>query len=87
MTMTLTDLLGNNDNDWMAHPDRPCGKGEPDDWFPGNGGTMELAQFLCKGCPVIQQCGGMAIADRSLEGVWGGMTETVRARIRNGAAA
>ena len=65
----------------------------PDLWHPvGADATMTrekraqiaLAKEVCAGCPVIQQCGALAIADAALTGVWGGMTDGERSRLRSG---
>ena len=40
------------------------------------------AKAVCRGCPVLQACGAAALADPSLTGVWGGLTDAERARLR-----
>ena len=40
------------------------------------------AKNLCATCPVVTPCLDHALADPSLQGVWGGTTETDRDRLR-----
>ena len=41
------------------------------------------AKNLCATCPVVAPCLDHALADPSLQGVWGGTTEADRDRIRD----
>ncbi len=40
------------------------------------------AKRLCRMCPVREQCGEHALVTGEVEGMWGGMTEGARKRIR-----
>jgi len=57
----------------------------PDAFFPKNGAEsfelQPMARKLCAGCPVLQQCASYAIRNERF-GIWGGMTEGGRQRIR-----
>lgn len=58
-------------------------RGMPVDVFvPPLGGNGEAAQVVCGRCPVIEDCLSYALADESLVGVWGGMSEKGRKRLR-----
>ncbi len=51
-------------------------------WFPGPGERSGPAQAVCEGCPVRWPCLDYALADESLDGVWGGTTTKERKRLR-----
>lgn len=73
---------------WMTNPARPCAQGNPDRFFPGDGtANPKAARALCHGCPVANKCGTYAIERPELAGVWGGLTEAERKRLREGAVA
>lgn len=40
------------------------------------------AKEVCRGCPIIKECGATAIARKETYGVWGGITEDERAAIK-----
>lgn len=91
----IAELLGDNDAHWMSHPDKPCAppsdaaldiRYHADRWFTGKCDDQG-ARKLCRGCPVINSCLSYALADPSLEGIFGGTTESGRRKLRKGAAA
>ena len=56
----------------------------PDLWFvpPGDRHGIAAAKAICRRCPVAAECLAEAMADPSIVGVWGGLSETERAKIR-----
>jgi len=75
--------------EWMLNPDRNCASGHPDEWFPSSVRPLGLrpevyAQQLCEGCPVVNACGEWAVPQPELLGIWGGLTEGSRKKLRNG---
>jgi WhiB family redox-sensing transcriptional regulator len=58
--------------------------GYPDMWFPKptEYNLIKLAQRVCYRCPVIMECRTMALARGERNGVWGGLTELQRRRMR-----
>ena len=50
------------------------------DMYPVDGDGARLAQLWCAGCPVRVQCSDAGL--REPYGVWGGLSERHRARIR-----
>ena len=54
----------------------------PDLWHPTPNSAGYEAKAVCRVCPVLQACGAAALADPSLTGVWGGLTDAERARLR-----
>lgn len=57
---------------------------DPDLWFPNptDFNLMKLAQRVCYRCPVIMECRSMALARGERNGIWGGLTETQRKKMR-----
>jgi WhiB family redox-sensing transcriptional regulator len=64
--------------EWAA-----CAGADPEIFFPARGHSTRAAQLICAGCPVIAQCAQAAADGRELYGVWGGMAEGERRRLRN----
>lgn len=48
--------------------------------------TAEEAKALCERCPVVEPCLDYALANRIEDGVWGGLNEKERAKMRRGRA-
>lgn len=60
-------------------------KDETERMFPTASGTSKEvveAKAICRRCPVQAMCGEYALANNERFGVWGGMSETERKRIR-----
>jgi hypothetical protein len=51
-------------------------------FFPERGQRFESALALCRGCPVVEPCRAYGLAHSSLKGIFGGLTEDERRRIR-----
>ncbi len=66
---------------WVA--DANCLGVDPDLFFPGRGEPSRPAKEVCAGCPVRVECLEFAMAPPVERfGVWGGMSERERRRIR-----
>ena len=78
MTSTMTDR-SSTDRPWN---DRAACKGlDPLVFFPDEAEDPEPAKAICAACSVRESCLEFALANRRLEGVWGGCTERERRRI------
>lgn len=82
----LWDLLGiNRPPAWVS--EGLCAQVDPELFFPERGQRSTDARRVCTSCGVRAQCLAEALANPSLEGVWGGTTQAQRAALRrNGAA-
>jgi hypothetical protein len=47
-------------------------------WLSEHPGERAIAAMLCRGCPVITECGEAAEANDERHGVWAGVDRTVR---------
>jgi WhiB family redox-sensing transcriptional regulator len=65
---------------WVAHG--ACRDADPDLFFPTRGGDLDPARAICAQCPVADACAEYAIPLSQLHGVWGGLSENERRRIR-----
>jgi WhiB family redox-sensing transcriptional regulator len=71
-------------NGWM--PYSLCAQSDPEAWFPEKGGSTREAKKICGGCPVRDQCLKWALATDERFGVWGGLSERDRRKLRKKAA-
>ena len=55
---------------------------DPDLFFPERGASTREAKEVCKGCVVRDDCLEYALANGEKFGIWGGLSERERRRIR-----
>ena len=55
---------------------------DPDLFFPERGASTREAKEVCRGCIVRAQCPEYALVNSEKFGIWGGMSERERRRIR-----
>ncbi len=55
---------------------------DPDLFFPERGASTREAKEVCKGCVVRPDCLEFALENGEKFGIWGGMSERERRRIR-----
>jgi WhiB family redox-sensing transcriptional regulator len=65
--------------DWMLGA--RCRNLPPGEFFPSDGGGVEVARRICAECPVKAACLEYALEYRIDHGVWGGASERERRRI------
>jgi WhiB family redox-sensing transcriptional regulator len=68
--------------EWMD--DAACRGVDPDVFYPVTTTGVKRAQQYCDGCPVRVDCLMFAINLGEEWGIWGGLTERDRRRIRRG---
>lgn len=61
-----------------------CGGMDPGLFFPERGESVEAAKAVCALCPVRQECLDFALVSRETHGIWGGLSERERRRLRRG---
>ena len=79
----MTPLGGSDTPDWMA--DAACRGSDSELFFPTRGDSareLAAARAVCAGCVVADDCLEYALVNRELYGVWGGLSERERRRIR-----
>ena len=78
--MTATATRRSTDLSWMDAG--LCAQTDPEAFFPDKSGTNTAAKRTCAGCDVTAACLAYALADPSLEGVWGGTSVRERQAMR-----
>lgn len=51
-------------------------------WFPARGESTRAAKAICASCPVRDVCREVALARGEKFGIWGGLSERQRRRLR-----
>lgn len=70
-------------NDELAwQTEAACLGSNADLWFPERGASTAEAKQICAGCAVREQCLAYALRAGIKFGVWGGLSERERRRIR-----
>ena len=67
-------------NDWRQ--DAACRDLDTAVFFPENDEEVATALAVCATCPVREACLEFALVTRQDDGIWGGLTETERRRVR-----
>lgn len=72
------------DENWETEGLCRNGGYDPDLWFPHPTDitVRNLAQRVCYRCPVIMECRTTALIRGEKNGIWGGLTETQRKKMR-----
>lgn len=71
------------DPDEMSWQDQAlCAQTDPEAFFPEEGGSTQEAKRVCWGCEVRAECLEYALATDERFGVWGGLSERERARVK-----
>ena len=83
--MDLVSLLyGRQERSWQAQAN--CMGVDPDLFFPERGASTREAKEVCRGCVVREDCLEYALANGEKFGIWGGMSERERRRLRRARA-
>ncbi|WP_456574360.1 WhiB family transcriptional regulator [Blastococcus sp. SYSU D00820] len=68
------------DESWRL--DALCAETDPEAFFPEKGGSTREAKRVCHGCSVQAECLEFALANDERFGIWGGLSERERRRVR-----
>jgi len=77
-------LSGRQDQGWQTQAN--CMGVDPDLFFPERGASTKEAKEVCRGCVVQNDCLEYALASGEKFGIWGGMSERERRRLRRARA-
>ncbi|HVM41669.1 MAG TPA: WhiB family transcriptional regulator [Acidimicrobiia bacterium] len=72
--------LSAGDRSWQAKAN--CLGVDPDLFFPERGASTKEAKSVCRGCEVRLECLEYALQNGEKFGIWGGLSERERRRIR-----
>ncbi len=82
-----TEILGDNGDDGdvgeLGWQERAlCAQTDPEAFFPEKGGSTREAKRVCTGCEVRAECLEYALANDERFGIWGGLSERERRRLK-----
>jgi WhiB family redox-sensing transcriptional regulator len=72
--------LPSDETDW--HERALCAQTDPEAFFPEKGGSTREAKKICTGCEVRAECLSYALANDERFGIWGGLSERERRRLK-----
>lgn len=61
-----------------------CAQTDPEAFFPEKGGSTREAKRICQGCEVKADCLEYALHNDERFGIWGGLSERERRRLKRG---
>lgn len=61
-----------------------CAETDPEIFFPEKGGSTREAKAICQGCEVRDACLEYALTWEERFGIWGGLSERERRRLKRG---
>ena len=83
---TIAQLIGTNAiPEWVD--DALCAQTDPDAFYPEKGAGKaehDKAKHVCAKCPVRSDCLEWAISTDERYGIWGGLSERQRRRVKEG---
>lgn len=76
----VLDAGGQEEQDWQERA--LCAQIDPEVFFPEKGGSTREAKKICGGCEVRTNCLQTALDHDERFGIWGGLSERERRRLR-----
>jgi len=80
-------VVDDDDNPLSWQSDALCAQTDPEAFFPEKGGSTRDAKRICTGCSVRAQCLEYALENDERFGIWGGLSERERRKLRRGRTA
>ena len=81
----VAELLGLADEVLRWQDDALCAQTDPEAFFPDKGSSTREAKAICSACSVRDDCLDFALTHDERFGIWGGMSERERRRLRRAA--
>ncbi|PIE27809.1 MAG: transcription factor WhiB [Micrococcales bacterium] len=78
--ITVTEPADETELDWQELA--LCAQTDPEAFFPEKGGSTREAKKVCASCEVRAQCLDYALANDERFGIWGGLSERERRRLK-----
>jgi WhiB family redox-sensing transcriptional regulator len=77
----LTELFDpSEEQEWQERA--LCAQTDPEAFFPEKGGSTREAKRICQGCEVKDECLEYALAHDERFGIWGGLSERERRKLK-----
>jgi WhiB family transcriptional regulator, redox-sensing transcriptional regulator len=78
--------LGDDETGVLAWQEQAlCAQTDPEAFFPEKGGSTREAKRICVGCEVKGECLEYALGQDERFGIWGGLSERERRRLKRAA--
>lgn len=74
------DLFSSVEQEW--HDQALCAQTDPEAFFPEKGGSTREAKRICQACGVRDECLEYALLHDERFGIWGGLSERERRRLK-----
>jgi len=78
--LTTKLALDADDRVWVL--EAKCLDADPEAFFPEKGGSTREAKRICSACPVRNECLEHALTNDERFGIWGGLSERERRRMK-----
>jgi WhiB family transcriptional regulator, redox-sensing transcriptional regulator len=86
MTVPLSLTADDGDDVLLSWQDKAlCAQTDPEAFFPEKGGSTREAKRICVSCEVKQECLEYALMQDERFGIWGGLSERERRRLKRAA--
>ena len=73
-------MITEDEQEWQERA--LCAQTDPEAFFPEKGGSTREAKKICTGCEVRAECLEYALANDERFGIWGGLSERERRRLK-----
>ena len=80
--LTLVDAMGDEETVLSWQERSLCAQTDPEAFFPEKGGSTREAKKVCVGCDVRPECLEYALANDERFGIWGGLSERERRKLK-----
>ena len=87
LTLTAAGLALGTGDEALAWMERgKCLDADPEAFFPEKGGSTREAKRICGVCEVREECLEYALSNDERFGIWGGLSERERRRLKRRAS-
>jgi len=84
--LSMVEVLGQAEEEQEWQERALCAQTDPEAFFPEKGGSTREAKRICSGCEVRAECLEYALAHDERFGIWGGLSERERRRLKRRAS-
>lgn len=80
LDLSIDELFGAVEQEWQEQA--LCAQTDPEAFFPEKGGSTREAKRICQACAVRDECLEYALEHDERFGIWGGLSERERRRLK-----
>jgi WhiB family redox-sensing transcriptional regulator len=81
--LVMLSTTSQSDEEVLTWQERSlCAQTDPEAFFPEKGGSTREAKKVCVGCEVRSECLEYALAHDERFGIWGGLSERERRKLK-----